>query len=168
MTTQIDITGVAEDATHLRDLMAGVLERVQTVFQSYNVNLPARQYWTVGTPVIDCEQAVVSFVQMYLGSPGDEAQQPQRCNVPRSAVLAVSIARQIPIVGMNGRPPSPQTIEKAAEITTIDAYVLMDCVKEFDMWDNTGYGLGVIATVDVGEAQGGFQTVNMQLTMAIP
>jgi hypothetical protein len=36
------------------------------------------------------------------------------------------------------------------------------------MWDNTGYGLGVIATVDVGEAQGGFQTVNMQLTMAVP
>jgi hypothetical protein len=149
-------------------MMAGVLERVQTVFQSYNVNLPSRQYWTVGTPVIDCEQVVVSFIQMYLGSPGDEAQQPQRCNVPRSAVLAVSIARQIPVVGMNGRPPSPKTIELASESATIDAYVLMDCVKEFDMWDNTGYGLGVIATVDVGEAQGGFQTVNMQLTMAIP
>lgn len=168
MTTQIDFTGVAEDATHLRDMMSGVLERVQTVFQSYNVNLPARQYWTVGTPVIDCEQVVVSFIQMYLGAPGDEAQQPQRCNVPRSAVLSVSIARQIPIVGMNGRPPSPQSIERAAESTTIDAYVLMDCVREFDMWDTTGYGLGVIATVDVGEAQGGFQTVNMQLTMAIP
>jgi hypothetical protein len=167
-TTAIDFTGVAEDATHLRDMMSGVLEKVQAVFQSYNVNLPNRQYWTVGTPVIDCEQVVVSFIQMYLGAPGDEAQQPQRCNVPRSAVLSISIARQIPIVGQNGRPPSAQAIERASENTAIDAYVLMDCVREFDMWDNTGYGLGVIATVDVGEAQGGFQTVNMQLTMAVP
>lgn len=167
-TTAIDFTGVAEEATHLRDMMSGVLDRVRSVFQSYNVNLPARQYWTVGTPVIDCEQAVVSFIQMYLGAPGDEAQQPQRCNVPRSAVLSISIARQIPIVGQNGRPPSPAAIERASETTAIDAYVLMDCVREFDMWDTTGYGLGVIATVDVGEAQGGFQTVNMQLTMAVP
>lgn len=167
-TTAIDVSGVSEDATHLRDMMAGVLGRVQNVFQSYNVNLPARQYWTIGTPVIDCEQVVVSFIQMYLGTPGDEAQQPQRCNVPRSAVISISIARQVPVVGPGGRAPLPSTIEKAAEVTAIDAYVLMDCVREFDMWDETGYGLGVIATVDVGEAQGGFQTVNMQLTMAIP
>lgn len=165
-TTAIDFTGVAEEATHLRDMMSGVLDRVRSVFQSYNVNLPARQYWTVGTPVIDCEQAVVSFIQMYLGAPTRLSN--RNVATSSSAVLSISIARQIPIVGQNGRPPSPAAIERASETTAIDAYVLMDCVREFDMWDTTGYGLGVIATVDVGEAQGGFQTVNMQLTMAVP
>lgn len=168
MTTAIDLSGVSEDATHLRDMMQGIIERIQRVFQSYNVNLPNRCYWTFGQPVIDCEQVVVSFIQMYLGSPGDEAAQPQRCNVPRSAVISIQIARPVPIVGQNGRPPSPEKIEEAASYSAIDAWVLMECIREFDMWDNTGYGLGVIATLDITPPEGGFQSVNMQLTMAVP
>lgn len=168
MSTLIDLSGVTEDATDLRDLLDGVLERLQNVFQSYNVNLPQRRYWTMGQPAIDCEQVVVSFIQMYLGAPGDEATTPQRCNVPRSAVLSISIAREVPTVGQNGRPPSPEKIQSASEATAIDAWVLMQSVREFDMWDDSGYGAGVIATVDVSPAEGGFQSVNMQLTMAVP
>lgn len=85
--TYIDGSGVLEDATNLRDMMDGIVERVETIFQSYNVNLPNRRYWTIGQPAIDCEQVVVSFIQMYLGAPGDEASSPQRCNVPRSAEI---------------------------------------------------------------------------------
>jgi hypothetical protein len=166
--TEIDGTGVLEDATNLRDMMDGILERVESVFQSYNVNLPKRRYWTLGQPAIDCEQVVVSFIQMYLGAPGDEATTPQRCNMPRSAVVTISIARQVPIVGVNGRPPSPENIQRASETSAIDAWVLMDAVRLFDMWDGSGYGLGVIATVDITPPEGGFQTVNMNLTLAVP
>jgi hypothetical protein len=44
----------------------------------------------------------------------------------------------------------------------------MDAVKLFDMWDNSGYGLGVIATVEITPPEGGFQSVIMNLTMAVP
>jgi hypothetical protein len=165
---EIDGTGVLEDATNLRDMMDGVLERVEAVFQSYNVELPKRRYWSIGQPAIDCEQVVVSFMQMYLGAPGDEATTPQRCHVPRSAVITISIARAVPIVGQNGRPPSEEKIQQSSAVSTIDAWVLMDAVKLFDMWDNTGYGLGVIATVEITPPEGGFQSVIMNLTMAVP
>ena len=44
----------------------------------------------------------------------------------------------------------------------------MRVINEFDVWEEGGYGPGVIATADIGEPEGGFQSVNLQLTMAIP
>jgi len=168
MVIAIDVSGVAEDATHLRDLMQGVLERVESVFQSYNVELPKRRYWTMGQPAVDCEQLVVTFVQMYLGTPGAQASEPQRCHVPRSVTLAISISREIPIVGQNGRPPSPEKLLQAAEVTAIDSWTLMDSVNLLDQWDDTGYGIGVIATMETAEPEGGYQTITLQVTMAVP
>ena len=165
---ELDLTGVSEDAVNLRDMMQGVLERVQAVFQSYNVELPNRQYWAMATPAIDCEQLVVYFQQMYLGAPGAEVGEPQRCHVPRSASLAISISRATPIVGQNGRPPSPAAIEAASEVMAIDAWVLMSSINQLDQWDDTGYGVGVIATLEVGPPEGGFQTTTMVVTMAVP
>jgi len=45
----------------------------------------------------------------------------------------------------------------------VDAWTLLDASCLCDEW-----GLGVIATVTAGEAQGGFQGVNMTLTVAVP
>lgn len=165
---ELDLTGVSEDAVNLRDMMTGVLERVQSVFQSYNVELPARRYWTMATPAVDCEQLVVYFQQMYLGAPGAEVGEPQRCHVPRSATLAVSISRATPIVNQNGRPPSPERMEAAAEIMAIDAWVLMESINLLDQWDETGYGIGVVATLDASAPEGGFQNTTMLITMAVP
>ena len=89
----IDVLGIDEEALNLKEMLDGVLYRVETTFQSYNVSLPSRRYWTMGLPAIDCEQVTVSLVQMYLGAPGAQVSSPQRCNVPRSATLNVSIAR---------------------------------------------------------------------------
>jgi hypothetical protein len=164
----IDVTGSTNEAMHLTDMMDGILERVEAVFQSYNVNLPSRRYWMIGMPAIDCEQVVVSFNQMYLGSPGDEASQPQRCNVPRSATVTIYISREVATVGVNGRPPSPEKIQQTSSRSTVDAWVLMETVREFDMWDGTGYGLGVVATLEISGPEGGFQTVGLQVTMAVP
>jgi hypothetical protein len=168
MTTAIDFTGVAEDATNLRDMMDGVLERVESIFQSYNVNLPSRKYWTMGQPAIDCEQLVVSFVQMYLGAPGAQVAEPQRCHVPRSATLNIMISRATPIVGQNGRPPAADKIQQASETLAIDSWVLMQSVNLLDQWDETGYGVGVVATLEVSGPEGGFQTTTMSITLAVP
>lgn len=164
----IDVLGIDEDALNLKEMLDGVLERVETTFQSYNVSLPARRYWTMGRPAVDCAQVTVSLIQMYLGAPGAQVSLPQRCNVPRSATLNISISRETPVVGANGRPPSADKIEQAGTWAAVDAWVLMQSINQLDQWDETGYGVGVIATLDTPEPEGGFQTVTMQITMAVP
>jgi len=163
-----DLRDVSADSLNLKSMMEGVLERVQTVFQSYNVELPSRCYWSMSQPAVDCEQLVVSFLQMYLGPPGAQIGEPQRCNVPRSATLLVSISRNTPIVGQNGRPPSPDKIELASSVQAIDAWVMMESINLLDQWDDLGYGIGVVATLEAGPPEGGFQTTVMTITMAIP
>ena len=162
------IADVSSDALHLKNMMDGILSRIETVFQAYNVPLPSRRYWTMGEVAVDCEQVVVNFLQMYLGTPGDEQSAPQRCHVPRTATVVISISRPVATVGQNGRPPSGDKITESSYTSAIDAWVLMECIREFDMWDDSGYGLGVIATLDSSGPEGGFQTVNMQLTLAVP
>lgn len=168
MNIATDISDVSSDALHLKSMMDGILEKVCTVFQSYNVQLPARRYWTLGSPAIDCDQLVVSFNGMYLGPPGAQVGEPQRCNMPRTATVTITIARNVPVVGQNGRPPSAEKIEQASYASAIDAWVLMESLNLFDQWDDGSYGLGVVATVDVSEPEGGFQIVNMDLTLAVP
>jgi hypothetical protein len=43
----------------------------------------------------------------------------------------------------------------------------MSSMKSFDMWDGI-FGLGIMATVEAGDIEGGFQLVSMELTMAVP
>lgn len=168
MANSVDLAAVSEDALDLKNMLDGVLERVENVFLSYGVPLPKRRYWTLGTPAIDCEQLVVWLAQLYLGPPGDQASRPMRCNVPRTAVMSISISRAIPTVGMNGRPPTGDKIELASQLSSVDIWVLMQSINSLDVWDDSGYGLGVIATAETGEPQGGFQTVTLQITMAVP
>ena len=164
----VDISEISSDVTNVVDFMDDVLQRVIDTFESLNVPLPSRQYWTVGQAAFDCEQLVITLIQIYLGAPGDQASAPQRCNVPRTAVMSVTVVREIPTVGQNGRPPSAEKISQAARISAIDAYALMQSINLLDVWEPGGYGLGVIATADIGEPQGGFQAVSMQISMAIP
>jgi hypothetical protein len=44
----------------------------------------------------------------------------------------------------------------------------MDSLNAFDMWDDAGYGLGVIANVETAGFEGGYNAVTMQLTLAVP
>jgi hypothetical protein len=149
----------------LDDLLDGVV----STFQSYSVPLPTRQYWTVGQISVDCEQLAIALIQGYIGPPGDQASQPQKCISPRTAVVLISLSREIPVVSVNGRPPAPEKITDGAKISAIDTWVLLQSINVFDQWNGQyGYGLGVIGTVEVSPPEGGFQTVSLQLTMAIP
>lgn len=168
MANTINLTNVSEDAKHLADFLQAVLDKVVSNYTSYNMPLPTRAYWTMGQPAVDCEQLVVSFVQMYLGTPGDEATEPRRCNDPRSAVINISVSREVPVVGTNGRPPSAGTIEYGATASAYDAWILMESAANFDVWEETGFGLGVIATVETGAPEGGFQTVILTMTAGVP
>ena len=168
MAYDLDEYGVAEDGRNLVHLMDGVLERLEAIYLSYNVPLPTRRYWTMGTPAFDCEQATVSFIQMYLGAPGSQASIPQHCNAPRTAVLSISIVRPVPTLNSQGKFPAAEKIQNAAEISAVDAWILMDSVNLFDNWNNDGFGLGVIATMNAPAAAGGFTATEMQLVIAVP
>jgi hypothetical protein len=162
------IEDVSEDAYAIKHLLDNVLDSVVNTFLSYGVPLPHRQYWTLGQAAVDCDQLVVTLSQIYLGPPGDQASIPQRCEVARSAVMTITVAREIPTVGLNGRAPSPEKISQAAEISAVDAWVLISSINTFDQWEPGSIGVGVIATVDIPPPEGGYQLVNMQLTMAVP
>jgi hypothetical protein len=41
-------------------------------------------------------------------------------------------------------------------------------MKTLDVWDETSLGMGVIATIDAPTAEGGFQVINMNITMVVP
>jgi hypothetical protein len=159
---------VSNDAKNLAVLMQNVLNAVIDTYTSYTMPLPGRRYWTLGTPAVDCEQVVVSMLQMYIGSPGDEATSPRRCNDPRSVTLLVQVSREVPTVGTNGRAPSGDAIQDGSEISAYDAWILLDSSRLLDQWDPANFGLGVIATVETSSPEGGFQTVSMTITMAVP
>jgi len=164
----VNIDNVSASALNLKNLMDGVLYKTVEVFEEYNVPLPSRQFWTVGEPAIDCEQLVVSFIQTYLGLPGNQASEPQRCQSPRSVVLTISISREIPVVGVNGKAPTGDKIEEASRIAVVDAWMFMELINKLDQWEPGEFGLGVIATADSSGFDGGFQTTAMQLTMTVP
>lgn len=164
----IDLSSVDDDAKHLANHLENVLEKVVATYASYNMPLPDRQYWTLGQTVVDCEQVVVCLLQMYLGSPGDEAVQPRRCNDPRSATITVSVSRQIPVVGPSGKAPAPQRIEEGMTPAAYDAWILMESMRQFDTWEESGFGLGVIATLETPPPEGGFQTTVLTMTSAVP
>lgn len=160
---------VSEDALNLNRTLDKILETVNAVFDSYGVPLPSRQYWMTGRPAYDCEQVVVSFIQAYLGVPGGDASQATNCHVPRSAVVQISIVREIAGVGTSGRAPSPQSIQSGSQWAAVDAWVLLESLNQFDAWDEMGgRGPGLIATVNSEDHAGGYEATNMQLTIAIP
>jgi hypothetical protein len=168
MGLNVDPATVSSDAKNLATLMQNVLNAVIDTYTSYTMPLPGRRYWTLGTPSVDCEQVVVSMLQMYIGSPGDEATSPRRCNDPRSVTLLVQVSREVPTVGANGRSPSGDAIQDGSEISAYDAWILLDSSRLLDQWDPANFGLGVIATVETSSPEGGFQTVSMTITMAVP
>jgi hypothetical protein len=170
MTDPIDIlTGVSDDAKNLAVHMQTVLDKVVETYAAYNMPLPERRYWTMGEAAVDCEQVAVTFLQSYIGLPGDEATRPTPCNSPRSAVLNIQVSRTVPSAQRNGKPPLAADIEAHAEISAYDAWILMESLSALDTWGVTGGpGMGVIATVDAPAPSGGFQVVSLTMTSVVP
>jgi hypothetical protein len=84
--------------------------------------------------------------------------------------MTVEVARAVPIGQQNGQPPRADEIQEAAEVQAYDSWILLRSVNDLDAWSQGmgTFGLGVIATVDTTTPQGGFQTVRMTITMAVP
>ena len=168
-----DISGVSSDALSLVNLLNSVLARTVASYTAHNAPVPARQYWMMGTTAVDGEQLCVSFIQAYLGRPGDEAHEPIRGESVRSAVLTIAVSRLVPISSNNGKDAPPAAdMQSAAKISAVDSWILLNLASSLDTWDpdaspNT-YGIGVIATLEAPVQEGGYTTVNLTVTMVIP
>lgn len=161
---------VDDDAKRLEVMMDEILTRLVAAFEAAGVELPERRYWTFQMPAADCEQLVVSFMQAYIGPVGDEATSPQRCSAPQTAQLDIQLLRCVPTIQPRAKAPTPEKIQAAAVAQARDAMILLNAACSLDTWDAPmgGPGMGVIATVDAGEPQGGFQGPTLHLTVAIP
>lgn len=163
------VAGVSDAALSLKVFMDEMLVRITDRFDYHNVPLPAKQYWKVGAPVVDCEQLVLATQSIYIGLPGDPAPQPMRCNSPRSSTFMVFLARQIPLPDNRGNEPSGAVQQEASEILAVDMWVMLDAVGHLDGWDAVGaFGLGVVADVELEEPSGGYQIIKATFTVAVP
>ena len=168
MVKSLDDYQVDEDALDLVRLMDRALETVVEVYAQFNAPLPSRRYWSMARPAEDCPQVVVSFIQSYVGAPGDQANAPQNCiTAPRSAVLEITVTRDYPI-GVQGKPETPANIMKASGLTAMDSIILLKSAKAFDGWGDIPGQFGVIATITPRDPSGALQTTVMNLTVVIP
>lgn len=143
-------------ATHVQD----VLDIVVQTFSQAGVTLPSRQYITSGGTAHDCEQVTVSFQQLYLGPPGDQAAEPQRCEAPRSASVLVEVVRCIPSVNSRTGVPDSAAQSAFAVQQLIDAWLLLQAGTEMSVF-------GILGDVTAGEPQGTYQAMALSLTMTI-
>lgn len=170
----IDPNEFVETAQH-------ILTTVELVFAEHGVALPERRYLSVGTQgstVHDGEQVTVTFEQGYSGKPGNQAQEPTRCNGPRTAVYAVEVVRAVPVVNTPEATPTTQVPSRYGQVTTgvdiiepskmtevgikqmRDAAILLDAGMRAA--DN---GIqGGICDVSAGQPQGGLQAMVLIIT----
>lgn len=135
---------------------------VQT-FDEHNVALPERRYWTIGAAAADCEQMVVSVLQVFWGNPGIPPTEPVRCNQPRSITLGVQILRDAAVAGpRSSSGPTAEAIMSKAIAPLVDTEILMEAVGT---WDRTG--IGVVSTFDALDAEGGLQGVVGTVTVSL-
>lgn len=143
--------------------MQSILDAIVAVYTAEGVPLPSRQLLATGQVPHDCEQVSVAFIQLYLGTPGSQAEQPQACNAPRTGVFEISVVRQTATPEPRTSSPTAANITLVTEQQMRDAWLLMDAartaIEDF---------AGILADIAPSENTGGFQGVVMNLVAAIP
>jgi hypothetical protein len=170
----IDPNEFVETAEH-------ILATIETVFAEHEVALPERRYLSVGgqgTTVHDGPQVTVTFEQGYSGRPGNQAQEPVRCDGPRTGVFVVEVVRPIPVANTPEATPATQIPSRYGQVVsgvdTIEPDKLTDVAKT-QMKDamilldagmraaDTGIQ-GGICDVSAGQPQGGLQAMILVIT----
>ena len=170
MSDSFDLATMDPEATELVGFLDRVLERVESVYQSYNVPLPNRRYWTIGSGQApwDCDQVVVMLQTLNLGVPGDQSvATAQNCNSPTTATISISVVRPAATSGKSGAPPSPEKIHDHAIAPAVDAWVLHRSLESLDQYEDGSPGRGVIASTRMLQAQGGYHGVEILISVVV-
>lgn len=161
-----------------------ILNTVVATYAEHGVELPERRYLAVGgqgDTVHDCEQLTVSFEQGYSGLPGSQAQEPVKCDGPRTAVFIVEVVRELPLPNTTASNPATTIPSRYSQVKTgvqvlpadvqseiarkqmVDAMLLMEAGLRAG--DATLIN-GSLADVTAGSPQGGYQAISLVLTIA--
>lgn len=125
---------MAPDPDRLWLLANAVKDAVVDGYADADVELPGRQYVTVGPlPPHDCEQFVVS-VESTFGHEGAIQQEvvdpltAKPAHAMRAARVTFHIVRCWPVMGDDGEPPSVADEEAAAEAAMADSQLLLNAI----------------------------------------
>lgn len=149
------------DAFTLVKLLDNALDNVVSVYELAGVPLPERRYWTMSSTAADCEQVTIALIQAYHGIPNEQIPGPSRCDGPRTYTMALQVLRCVPTQGDDGSPPTSDQIQTASARQAIDMWLLLDAATAIVD------GAPSVATVDAGQAQGGYQGVTLTLTVQV-
>ena len=149
-----------------------LLDRVVCLYAHMEVELPERRIWAAGEVPYDCNQLIVSLDGLSEGLLNTDSQPPSPCNVPVNATFNITVVRCYP-VDPKGNPTKPEDLAKAADAAAIDAYLLMKLSGCLDMYgEDTGGqggwgGMGTEASISISNAQGGVQSVTLELQTVV-
>lgn len=143
-----------------------LMERIIAVFGSAGVELPARRLLTVGQPVYDCEELVITFQGVDKGYPGTGGE-PQNCDAPSTATFSVHLVRCFPVSQNAPAPPSAEALTVNADGLMVDAWLLLAAADELNRDPLTSLG-GMIYSVSVGEPSGGLVGVVLEVQAGVP
>ena len=160
------------DPSALAKIGQMLLDRVIAIYEEAGVELPLRRVWAAGDIPFECNSLVVSLAELREGIVNSETAVPDPCHVPLMAEFNITAARCYPVGDQRGNPPSPEKIAAAAIAAATDAYLLMKASCTLDMFgaDIPGApqgGMGVEASISIGNPQGGMQTVTLNLVTMI-
>lgn len=155
------------------NLALHILETVNTTFAAENVDLPSVQMLTLGglgATAHLCEQLSVSVEEMYSGTPGNQAQEPVKCNEPQSVSFAVELVRCVPTGTTRGRSTPLPSGEDATQQTNVALERMLDMKLLMDAGMNacagTWFETGIV-TISAAPPQGGFQALVMAITTVV-
>jgi len=144
-----------------------VLDSVVTVFNSAGVDLPERRFVTVGNPVYDCEELVLTFQGLNNGPPGG-GEEPTNCNSPISTIFAVHLVRCFPTpTGRGMKAPEAEVLTVTALGLLTDSWLLMQSANAMDS-DTLYAPFGFIASVEPTEPSGGYVGLVLSVEAAVP
>lgn len=150
-----------------------ILENINQTFAEAGVDLPVVQMFTLGgqgATVHLCEQVSVSAEQMYSGTPGDQAQEPVKCDAPKSTSFAVELVRCVPTGTVRGRSTPLPAAEDAAQQSTVALERMFDMQLLMEAGMNacagTWFGTGIV-DVSAAPPNGGFQSIIMSITTVV-
>jgi hypothetical protein len=145
-------------------VMQSVIDGIVAVYNAEDVDLPTRHILGVQATAHDCEQLSIVFEQLYVGGPGDQAEQPMRCESPRSVVMTVQLVRCVPTMQARGVPPTPAAMAESTSKQLTDTWLLLEGV----MSSEAANYLGALADVTVTPPDGGYQAVQANVVVGIP
>jgi hypothetical protein len=157
----------------LGDLALHILDAINDTFASAGVDLPTSQFVTLGGQGATThlgEQLTVSVEELYSGTPGDQAQEPVRCNAPQSASFAVELVRCAPTGAVRGRSTPLTTQEDTTQQTEVALARMQDMKLLMDAGMNAVAGtwseMGIV-TLSAAPPNGGVQALVMAITTVV-